>query len=104
MALCGFVCYCPELRLYWYKVSNEENPEQDADYKFNDDELEDAIATHLASKQDKEAEFMGHLTGLGRTNPHKIVSFDQDKDEIKVEDPADFWKRHDAERDGAEDT
>lgn len=102
MAMSGFVCYCPDLRLYWYKVENPDSPDQEADYKFSDDELEDAIATHLANEQTREAEFMAHLTGLARTNEHKFVMFDQGKDEIKVEEPAEFWKKHDAARDGAE--
>jgi hypothetical protein len=97
MALTGFVCYCPELRLYWYKVSNEEKPDQDADYKFSDDELENAIAAHLAQDNTKEAKFMAELTGLARVNPHKFVEFDQERDEVKTVEPVDFWKKHDAE-------
>lgn len=100
MAMSGFVCYCPALRLYWYKVENSESPDQEADYKFTDDELEDAISTHLASEQQREAEFMTWVTGLARTNPHKFVLFDMVKDEISTEDSVDFWKRHDAQRDG----
>lgn len=102
MAMSGFVCYCPDLRLYWYKVENPDSPDQEADYKFSDDELEDAIATHLANEQQREAEFMGTITGLARTNPHEFVLFDQEKDQVKLESTADFWKRHDAVRDGAE--
>lgn len=96
MPLNGFVCYCPELRLYWYKVSNQDAPDQDADYKFNDDELENAIATHLASDQTDQARFMAELTGMARVNPHKIVRIDQEKDEIKVVEPSEFWREHDA--------
>lgn len=96
MALSGFVCYCPELRLYWYKVSNNEKPDQDADYKFNDEELENAIATHLANDNETEAKFMAELTGLARVNPHKVVEIDQGKDKIDVVDSDDFWKKQDA--------
>jgi hypothetical protein len=96
MALNGFVCYCPELRLYWYKVSNNEKPDQDADYKFNDEELENAIATHLANDQTTEAKFMAELTGLARVNPHKIVQIDQGNDKIEVIDSEAFWKTQDA--------
>lgn len=104
MAMSGFVCYCPELRLYWYKIENPDVPnhEGDADYKFSDDELEDAIATHLANGQEREANFMAELTSLARGNPHIFVTFDQSKDEIRTEEPADFWKKHDAMRDGEE--
>lgn len=97
MPLTGFVCYCPETRLYWYKVSNDEAPDQDADYKFNDEELENAIATHLASEKVDEAKFMAELTGMARVNPHKFVRFDQEKDEVKAVDPVDFWRQYDAE-------
>ena len=102
MAMRGFVCYCPDLRLYWYKVENPESPDQEADYKFSDDELEDAIATHLANEQQQEAEFMAHLTGLARTNEHKIVTFDQATDEISVKESAEFWKKHDSARENGE--
>lgn len=98
MAMSGFVCYCPDLRLYWYKVENPEKPDQEADYKFNDEELEDAIATHLANEQQREADFMAELTGLARTNEHMFVVFDQVRDEIKVEEPSKFWKKYDEQR------
>lgn len=100
MPLLGFVCYCPELRLYWYKATNEDVPEQDADYKFGEDELEDAIASHLAQDRQSEAEFMSQLTGLARVNPHMFVEIDQARDKLALTTPKDFWTKHDAERDG----
>ena len=104
MALRGFVCYCPDLRLYRYKVENDEKPDQDVDYKFDEDELENAIAAHIASENHAEADFMAKLTGLARVNPHKFVHFDQGTEEIKSVDPAEYWKVHDEARDREEVT
>jgi hypothetical protein len=98
MPLLGFVCYCPDLRLYWYKATNEDVPEQEADYKFSDAELEDAIASHLAQDRQGEAEFMAQLTGMARLNPHMFVEIDQASDKLKVTAPKDFWAKHDAVR------
>jgi hypothetical protein len=97
MSLRGFICYCPELRLYRYKVTDDSKPEleRDTDYKFDEDELEDAITTHLVNENKTEAEFMTQLTGLARVSPHKIIYIDQNKEEIRAVDPAEFFKEHD---------
>jgi len=87
----GFVCYCPELRLYWYKVTDEANPKNDVDYKFDDLELENAITAHLAAGSEEQAKFMSRVTGLGRVNPHKVITFDTETDKLDVVEPSEFW-------------
>lgn len=106
MAVMGFVCYCPELRLYQYKLTDTTKPEgeRDTDYKFDENDLEISIATHLAADNKKEAKFLADFTGLARVNPHKYVMIDKSKstDEVanfKLVDPADYWKEQDAIKD-----
>jgi hypothetical protein len=89
----GFVCFCPDLNLYWYKVTNEDSPQEDVDYKFDDLELENAISTHIASGNEVAAKFMADSTGLGRVNPHKYVTFDTENDSLEVVEPKDFRPR-----------
>lgn len=103
MAVTGFVYFCPELRLYRY-TCKDGVPDNDVDYKFDADELEDAIVTQLTREDgnDGEARFLAHMTGLARVNPHKLVKFDTGTNKIDVVEPADYWKGHDAERDAAE--
>ena len=100
MAMSGFVCYCPDLRLYRYVTKNDEKPngEGDVDYKFDDDELENVIATHIAQDQKMQAEVMAQVTGLARLHPHTFVRFSESEDKIDVIQPEDHWKSHDAER------
>jgi hypothetical protein len=99
MAMFGFVCYCPDLRLYRYVTKNDEKPggEGDVDYKFDDVELENVIATHIAQDQQMQAQVMAQVTGLARLHPHKIVRFSEKEDKIDVVDPVDHWKEQDAE-------
>ena len=87
----GFVCYCPELRLYWHKTTDLDHPENNVDYKFDDDDLEKAITAHLSEGDDMKAKFMAYITGLGRVNPHKVVTFDTEGDKIDIVDPSEFW-------------
>jgi hypothetical protein len=101
MAVKGFVYYCPELRLYRYKVEGASESES-ADYKFDADELEDTLVALLVDDKDQtkaaQAKFLANMTGLARVNPHKIVQFDTGSDKIDVLEPAAFWKKHDEER------
>lgn len=96
----GFVCYCPDLRLYHYKFTDTSKPEgeQVTMYKFDEDELEMAVSTHLAAGNETEAKFMAKITGLGRVNPHKFVEFDVDSEGIVITDPKKFWTKRDQER------
>lgn len=73
----GFVCYCPELDLYHYRVSTNESPDGDiehekvqVDMKFTTFELELAMAAHLDKGNEKEAQFMANISGLARAEPH----------------------------------
>lgn len=93
MSIKGFVCYCPDLRLYWYKVGDATKPENEHDdFKFDEDNLETSIATHLANENQAEAEFMATVTGFARLHPHKFVFLDSDKEGLKVQEPVEFWK------------
>lgn len=93
MAVRGFVCYCPELRLYhYYSVDTAEVQEQqETDYKFDDESLEMAIATHLANNKEDEATKMAHLTGLARLHPHMYVTYDTDLGKVDPVSPADHF-------------
>ncbi len=95
----GFICFCPDLRLYRYKITDHTQPEdsRETDLKFTNDELENSIAEHLANNRESDAEFLAHMTGLARVNAHKIVTFDVEADNITIADTAEFWKKHDAE-------
>lgn len=95
----GFVYFCPDLRLYRYKITDFTKPEdqRETDLKFDEDDLEISIATYLANDDKANADFMAHMSGLARVNPHKIVSFDVEADDITIIETADFWKKHDAE-------
>ena len=112
MAVTGMVYFCPELRLYHYQISDSGDRDNDVDYKFNADELEDALVAMLSRADDdekkegsqREAKFMADMTGLARVNPHKIVMLDIDKNKIEIVEPVDYWKKHDAEREAIEAT
>jgi len=96
MPVTGYVCYCDDLHLYHYHLveSEKPGPEGIVDYKFDDDELEDAIATHLASDNKADASFMAHVTGLARLNPHKFVVIDSSKDDFPLVEPKQHWADH----------
>lgn len=100
----GTVYYCPDLRLYRYETESSKDNEQ-VDYKFTADELEDALVAILAGNdphKKAEANFLANMTGLARVNPHKVVSFDTGADKIEVLDAEGYWKKHDLLRDEAE--
>ena len=108
MAVTGMVYYCPELRLYRYKIDDSAHPENAIDSKFDSDELEDAVVAQIAAAQragndDRQARFLANMTGMARVNAHKIVTFNVDEDKAVVLEPGDYWKKHDAERDARED-
>jgi hypothetical protein len=108
MAVTGMVYFCPDLRLYRYKLDDSEHPENAIDSKFDADELEDAMVAQLAAAKlkgadDSQSRFLASMTGMARINPHKVVTFDVENDKAKVVEPAEFWKKHDAERDGRDD-
>jgi len=103
----GIVYFCPDLRLYRYKFraydreGGGEKLGDEADYKFDDDELEDMLVALVASgDKDKEAQanFVANITGLARLNPHKIVEFDTGDNKIEIKEPGPFWQAHDKER------
>lgn len=103
MAVSGFVYYCPDLQIYRYYIKDTSLPpnECEQDMKFTDSELEDTLAAQLATEEEKNvshAKFVSHMTGLGRVNPHKVVEFDTETDNIVVTEPAEFWKKQDAIR------
>ena len=110
----GIVYFCPELRLYRYAyktyekvggVTDEENIGDEADFKFDGDELEDMVDALVSTGDDlkeAEAKFVAHITGLARLHPHKIVKFDTGIDKIDVEEPDKFWEAHDKERERLE--
>jgi hypothetical protein len=89
----GTVYYCPELRLYRFTMKGETTDENDVDYKFDEDELIIAIATHMESGEQGQADFMSKVTGLGRVNPHKVIMFTDASDQIQIVEPADYWKK-----------
>lgn len=111
MAVSGFVYYCPDLQIYRYYINDTSLPpdEREQDMKFTDYELEDTLAHQLATGDEKNvahAKFVSHMTGLGRVNPHKIVEFDTETDNIVVTEPEEFWKKQEAKReltDGSSD-
>jgi|SRR5579863_2141176 hypothetical protein len=108
MAVTGMVYFCPELRLYRYKMDDDAHPEMGIDSKFDADELEDAIVAQIAAAKraggdDRQARFLANMTGMARVNPHKIVTFDVESDKAKVVEPKDYWTKHDAERDARDD-
>jgi hypothetical protein len=90
MAMTGYICFCPDLKLYHYHLTDDSKvgPDAEADYKFTEDELEDVVAAHLVQKNEKEAEFVAKITGLARHYPHKMVEFSSEgKMEIKEPKP-----------------
>lgn len=108
MAVTGMVYFCPELRLYRYKLDDSLHPENALDSKFDADELEDAIVAQIAAAQRSggdigQARFLANMTGMARLNAHKVVTFNVDDDKAVVHEPADYWKKHDAERDARDD-
>jgi hypothetical protein len=89
----GFVCYCPELRLYHYYRDMDQKdskgvklPGSEDDHKFTDDELEAAVMAYLASEKEDEAKSLAQVTALARHHPHKIVKFNGEG-AIEVQDP-----------------
>jgi hypothetical protein len=108
MAVTGMVYFCPELRLYRYKMDDSVHPEASIDSKFDADELEDAIVAQLAAAKraggdDRQAHFLANMTGMARLNPHKIVAFNVEDDKAKIIEPSEYWKKHDAERDARDE-
>jgi hypothetical protein len=108
MAVTGMVYYCPALRLYRYKLDDSVHPENSIDSKFDADELEDVMVAQIAAAKraggdDSQSRFIASMTGMARINPHKIVTFDVENDKANVVEPADYWKKHDAERDARDD-
>jgi hypothetical protein len=93
MAIKGYVCHCPELKLYHYHRFDTSAPvnEQESDYKFDEDSLEMAIATHLANNQEDEAQAMAHLTGLARLQPHMFITFDTGIEKFETVSPANHF-------------
>lgn len=92
MAAKGFVCYCPELKLYHiYQEDPSGPPDSKLDYKFDDEGLEMAIATHLANGREAEASTMSLMTGAARVNPHKFVVFDAATEKIDIVEPKDHF-------------
>lgn len=93
MAVKGFVCYCSDLKLYHYHRLDTSQPvnEQETDYKFDDESLEMAIATHLANSQEDEAQVMAHMTGLARLHPHMFIVFDTDLSKVEPVSPVDHF-------------
>lgn len=103
----GIVYFCPELRLYRYKCRTYEHEDgglklgDDADYKFDADELEDMLVALLSSgdkTKEMEARFVADMTGLGRVNPHKVVVFDTGDNKIEIQEPGPYWEVNDKER------
>jgi hypothetical protein len=103
----GIVYFCPELRLYRYKCRNYDHEDgslklgDDADYKFDAEELEDMLVALLSSGDESkmaEARFVASMTGLGRLNPHKVVVFDTGDNKIEIKEPKDYWEAFDAEK------
>ena len=104
----GIVYFCPELRLYRYRYNayEQESGKKEelgelVDYKFDTDELEELVVALLATGdtgREAEANFVANITGLARTNPHKIVRFDTGSDKIEIVEPGPFWDAHDQEK------
>jgi hypothetical protein len=108
MAVTGMVYYCPELRLYRYKIDDSAHPENAIDSKFDADELEDALVAQIAAAQrsggdDSQARFLANMTGMARVSAHKIVTFNVEDDKAVVVEPSEYWKKHDAERDARDE-
>jgi hypothetical protein len=93
MAFVGFVCYCPELQLYQYNLVNDELPESEGrtDYKFDEEELEMAVATHLANNQKDQADFMARTTALARYYPHQFIKFNSKTQDLETVSPKDHF-------------
>jgi hypothetical protein len=64
------ISYCPHLDIYHYRRADG------SDYMFNTEQLKLAIEGWAKQGDQRQAEFMAVLTGLGRRYPHKVVSFD----------------------------
>ena len=96
MSKYGFVYFCPDLRLYRYVVNDDST--SSIDYKFDEDELENTIASYLASEEKLKADVMASVTGLARLHPHKIVKFDEQSEKFEIVEAKDFWKEHDQKR------
>ncbi len=90
----GMVCYCPELRLYHYKIIDDDKPKHEnteAAY-FDEEALEDAIAQLMALDKTPNAEALAQMTGLGRLHPHKVIEFTDDDNPLIIE-ASEYWKR-----------
>lgn len=101
MAVKGFVCFCPDLLMYRYKIVDDSKEQGDAEHeiyhKFDEDELLDSIAFHLKEGNMDAAKFVSKITGLGRVNPHKVITFDTASEKIDIHEPAVFWAAKEAE-------
>lgn len=98
MGVHQIVYHCPELHLYRYIVVDSDNPDNDQDYKFDEEELVMAIATHQESRdalQQAQADIMAKITGVARLNPHKICRIEgvEAGAKISVIEPADYFKK-----------
>jgi len=90
MAITGFICFCPDFRIYHFhqRDDSKEGDEAEADYKFTEPELENVVAAHLSQGNKREAEFVAKMTGFARLYPHKIVEFSTEGDGgLNVKDP-----------------
>ena len=88
----GCVCYCPDFGLYKYSVSDLKEPENSFEYKFDETELENSIASHLQNNDEANAKLMANVTGLARVNPHKYVIFDTADNSLSILTPEDYKK------------
>lgn len=103
MSVSGFVYYCPDLQFYRYHIKDSNLPpnENEEDMKFTEAELEDSIAAQLVEENEESvahARFVAGMTGLGRVNPHKVVVFDTDNDNITILEPKEFWEQQEEAR------
>lgn len=64
------ISYCPHLDIYHYKRADG------SDYLFNTEQLEKSVEGWVRHGDQRQADFMAVLTGMGRRYPHKCVSFD----------------------------
>ena len=96
MSIKGFVCFCPDLLMYRYKILDYSKEQGDAEHtiyhKFDENELLDSVAFHLKEGNKEAADFMSKITGLGRVNPHKVITFDTSNEKIDIHEPAAFWE------------
>lgn len=92
----GCVCYCPDFKLYKYSISDLVTPENSVEYKFDETELENAIASYLKNNDMANAEIMANTTGLARVNPHMyviVVISRESKPSLEILSPEEYEKR-----------